>query len=346
MTGQHPRGNCCRVLTWRDWIEREAGQAARAAWEGLGERIGSASRVPAALRDAIQPIVDEFVRDTDQVAAVLFYGSCLFSSTSTTTSFPDFYLLVDNVDRYHGSRWHGLMNRVLPPNVYFATFEGGRRCKFCVMSTGQFAAETSARARDIHHLGRFSKRIGVAHARDTAAARAVARGCLSAMLTLVPHALTRLPRRFTLDQFILAQLGLSYVGEKRVAEPRKVRGLMQGAPRFYRDVYAGVLELHALRHGGLTRLEALSGGGPGYEQGRPDAGQGARTRAFLRRSRVRGILRWPKYILTVDDWVDYLLDKLERHHGVHVDLTERQRRHPLIFGWPIYFEMRRRGIVK
>jgi hypothetical protein len=35
-----------------------------------------------------------------------------------------------------------------------------------------------------------------------------------------------------------------------------------------------------------------------------------------------------------DDWQDYLLRKLERRSGVRVELTERERRWPLIFLWP------------
>lgn len=343
------------MLAWCDWIETEAGRPAGEAWQGLVSRVRAALTQETPAHAVIQPFLDPLVRGDGQVAAVLFYGSCLFSRTNTRTSFPDFYVLVDDLDRYHTSRWHAVINRVLPPNVYYAdlkgepapcsqggVFFGGGRFKFCVMSMAQFVAETSDRARDIHHLGRFSKRIALAWSRDEQAESTVVRGNLSAMLTLVPHALTLLPRSFTLEQFILQQLGLSYLGEQRVAEPDKVRGLMEGALEFYRDVYSGVLELHALRCGGPRRASS----GDRYEQPAPGPAHVRRTQAFLKRSRLRGVLRWPKYILTVDNWVDYLLEKLERHHGVHIELTERQRRYPLIFGWPVYFEMRRRGIVK
>jgi len=33
--------------------------------------------------------------------------------------------------------------------------------------------------------------------------------------------------------------------------------------------------------------------------------------------------------------VPYILWKLERHTGRPIEVTERQRRHPLLFGWPV-----------
>jgi len=60
----------------------------------------------------------------------------------------------------------------------------------------------------------------------------------------------------------------------------------------------------------------------------------------LRRSRRRAYLRWPKYLVTYDGWLDYLLQKLART-GNQVSLTERQRRHPLIFALPVLYQMMR-----
>lgn len=309
-------------------------------------RVEQALLEPLPARDLLRPFVDRLIETGGaRVAAILAYGSCLFDETRTSTSFPDFYVLVDDLDAYHASRWHALLNRVLPPNVYYAAFASpGRpvqRCKYCVMSLRQFIRETSPRASDVYHLGRFSKRIALVHSRDPATTRTVRDGNLGAMWTLLPRSLSLLSTRFELDELILRQLGLSYVGEQRVNEPDKVRKLMLGASPFYREVYAGLLDLYAQRAGHLRVGEDGR-----YEQPPPRRAERRLTERLLRRSRIRGVLRWPKYIATVEDWVDYLLAKLERHHGVQVELTARQRRHPLIFAWPVYFEMRRRGIVK
>ena len=47
------------------------------------------------------------------------------------------------------------------------------------------------------------------------------------------------------------------------------------------------------------------------------------------------LLRLLKTAFTFGDWLPYALWKLERHSGVRIEPTERQRAHPLIFGWPV-----------
>ena len=38
--------------------------------------------------------------------------------------------------------------------------------------------------------------------------------------------------------------------------------------------------------------------------------------------------------MTFDGWLDFLLRKAQRHSGQDIVLTERERRHPLVFLWP------------
>ncbi len=64
---------------------------------------------------------------------------------------------------------------------------------------------------------------------------------------------------------------------------------------------------------------------------------------FLGRS--LGLVRLFKTAYTFGDWVPYVLWKLERHTGRKLELSERQRRHPFIFGWPIILrQMVRRNL--
>jgi len=55
---------------------------------------------------------------------------------------------------------------------------------------------------------------------------------------------------------------------------------------------------------------------------------------YFRRSEVRATSRWFKYIALYDDWLEYILQKIARRSGISVELTERERRWPLIFLWP------------
>jgi len=42
-----------------------------------------------------------------------------------------------------------------------------------------------------------------------------------------------------------------------------------------------------------------------------------------------------KSAATFGDWLPYVLWKLERHTGKKIVPSERQRRYPFIFGWPL-----------
>ena len=66
---------------------------------------------------------------------------------------------------------------------------------------------------------------------------------------------------------------------------------------------------------------------------------------YFKQSKVRSTLRWLKYVALYDDWLDYLVRKVERRGGVKIELTPRERRWPLIFLWPrtIRFILQRRS---
>ena len=41
-----------------------------------------------------------------------------------------------------------------------------------------------------------------------------------------------------------------------------------------------------------------------------------------------------RLVALYDDWLDYVVRKVERRSGVTLELTERERRWPLLFLWP------------
>ena len=59
-----------------------------------------------------------------------------------------------------------------------------------------------------------------------------------------------------------------------------------------------------------------------------------RSRLYFQWSLVRATARWAKYVVTFEDWLEFMLHKVRRHSGQTIELTERERRMPLIFLWP------------
>jgi hypothetical protein len=144
--------------------------------------------------------------------------------------------------------------------------------------------------------------------------------------------MSRFEGAIPLDDFLMAMLGLSYESEVRIVEPGKIAVLLGVERDHYR-----VLGRALLRALGATPVDAT-----GTVFHPPPGAFAARgeLKRFLRRSRRRAYLRWPKYLVTYDGWLEYLLQKLART-GNQVSLTERQRRHPLIFALPVLYQMMR-----
>ena len=71
-----------------------------------------------------------------------------------------------------------------------------------------------------------------------------------------------------------------------------------------------------------------------WEKTRPvDARERLCLELYFRRSIVRATSRWLKHIVTFEGWLDYILRKANRHTGEPIELTDRERRWPLVFLW-------------
>jgi hypothetical protein len=66
------------------------------------------------------------------------------------------------------------------------------------------------------------------------------------------------------------------------------------------------------------------------------------VQVYFVRSKFRATLRWAKHMVTFEGWLDYILRKVRRHGGGEIELTERERRLPLLFLWPRLFKYLRR----
>ncbi len=59
-----------------------------------------------------------------------------------------------------------------------------------------------------------------------------------------------------------------------------------------------------------------------------------RRAAYFNFSKLRVTARWIKHVLTFENWLPYVVRKVERRTGMTVELTALERRLPLIFLWP------------
>jgi hypothetical protein len=275
------------------------------------------------------------------VAGVIFYGSCLRSG-KPTGGLVDLYVIVDRYAVVYDSyplRW---LNALLPPNVFYhesADAGGGTlRAKCAVLSLRDLELGTS---RWFHSYlwGRFAQPVRLVYARDEAARDRIERALATAVVTLLKRTLPCLPQRFDSAECWQRALALSYTAELRPESPQRAAELVRhDLPDYRRRTAAasGVLGM-AAENGDeyINRISARARFAPSWSW-RVRRGQG----------RVLTVLRLMKSAFTFENGVDYALWKLERHTGVALELTPRQRRYPLLFGWSALWRLLRQGTLR
>jgi hypothetical protein len=281
----------------------------------------------------------------DGVAAVLFYGSCLRGSL-VDEGLADLYLLVDDYYRAFGSRLQALMNRLLPPNVFYleVPYEGKSvRAKYAVLTIEDFD-KGAHRWFHSYIWGRFAQPSGLIYARNGEVTSRIQEALTRAVRTFVRRALPQAPELFTIRELWSTGLSLSYRCELRSEKQTTPVRLFDAAPEYYEAVTP-----EALKATGLP-VEALPGDGPTRYRLRISPWDRKRNCLAWRLRQVQGkglsVLRLLKALLTFKNGVDYILWKIERHSGVRVASSPALKRFPLLAVCVTFWRLFRKGAFR
>jgi hypothetical protein len=212
-----------------------------------------------------------------------------------------------------------------------------------VLSRRQFERTVSAHAAHPYIWARFAQPSLAIYTRDADARDLVLRCAVRAITTLVRRLGVFLPAKGRLQRFSLAALWQeafrrTYGSELRTESPETVRSNYEVDPERYDAVGVDALALLEAE-GWLDRVRAR---GKAVEVEMP-RWRRLRTRwrwHWLRPAgKLLALVRLVKNAVTFGDWLPYVLWKLERHTGTEVELSDRQRRHPLVFGWPVVMRL-------
>jgi len=318
----------------------------------------------------------------DGVVAVLFYGSCL-RINRTDEGIADLYLLVDDYHRAFGSRLQALMNRLLPPNVFYLElpYEGKTvRAKYAVLTLedfgkgahrwfhsyiwGRFAqpsgliyarnAENTAQIQEaltravrtfVRRIwGRFAQPSGLVYARNAENTAQIQEALTRAVRTFVRRTLPQAPEVFTIRELWITGLSLSYRCELRSENHSNTVRLFDAAPEYYEAVTH-----EALKDTGLP-VEALPGDGPTTYRLRISPWERKLNSLVWRLRQIQGkglsVLRLLKALLTFENGLDYILWKIERHSGVHVESSPALRRFPHLDVCVKFWRLFRKGAFR
>ena len=278
------------------------------------------------------------------VRSIVFFGSRKTRALPDAYSAYDLFVVVSAYTPFYRAlraagrlRHHpalgATLNAWLPPNqVSVPVILDDGTCvlaKCAVVSEATLVRATSPARKDHFMAGRLFQPTELLYAASAEAEQAAIGAVVSAHALTLEWVKPWLPARFDVADYCRTLLRVSYAGEIRPEPEGRAEALWRAQEEYLRPVYGALLAA-------LAAAGELGESAPGeYAVARPSAfGERLRSRLYFRWSMVRATARWAKYVVTFEDWLEFLLRKVRRHSGQPIELTERERRLPLIFLWP------------
>jgi len=288
---------------------------------------------------AVQALVER-IRATygDAVRGILFYGSCLRSGDDRG-GMVDLYVIVERYRDAYPSRFWAVLNKILPPNVFYLETQAEDRvvrAKYAVLSLADLAAGTTAWFHS-YLWGRFAQPAAILYAQTPEAAEQLHRALGRAVLTFLKRTIPCAPERFSTRELWLKGLSLSYRAELRAERPEKVAGLFQSSADYFDSITTAALPLLPYR---VERVNGSEGCFEARMSGwrRRGCRLGWRIRSL--QGKILSVVRLLKGAFTFSGGLDYILWKIERHTGVTVEVPPRLRRRPIlalcVLSWRLY----------
>ena len=297
-----------------------------------------ADHIPPEVRDIVLLLEDACGRN---IVGVIFFGSRLVGTSPGEASAADLFVVVGNYllfyesigTRLPAARHSGIMaalNRTLPPNIIYLNDPGGMRAgaKCFIVSESDLALGLSPDAKDHFFRGRLAQRVHIVYARSEKDRQAMETRIDAARHLTLEWVPLFLKGPFSVLDYCRRMMEVSYAGEIRPEATSRVREVFDAQLDFFRLVYRRVLQ-NGVRDGRLVvdgELFRVAKKASWRERWR--------VAHFFRRSKARATMRWFKYMLTFDDWLDYIVRKIERRSGQRVELTRAERQFPVILLWP------------
>ncbi len=317
----------------------EAGEAASPLARAVTEQALSPSNDPA-LDAAVRRLV---AATGPALAGLVFFGSRRTGAAGKDPwSAHDAFVIVEDYRPFYeglsragltgkGPGLMALVSRWLPPTQYSLRFEDlGIHIKAAVLRHETWRRETSRHRRDHFCIGRLFQPTRLLHARDEAARQGILDGLIEAHRETWAWSRPWLPERFDAEAYGRSALRTSMRWEIRPEPTGRADALWEAQRSLQVPVFEWLLEELA----GRGELASLPGAASEWRPARPvGAGERLALELYFRRSIVRSTTRWLKHTVTFEGWLDYILRKASRHTGEPIELTERERRWPVVFLW-------------
>jgi hypothetical protein len=254
--------------------------------------------------------------------AVLFYGSCL-RDVALDGAMLDFYLIVSDYAEAYRARWLATANRLIPPNV-FPFAHDGLIAKYAVLSEADFHRLNGPETRSVSVWARFAQPSRLVWAADEQARKRVVEAVSRAAPTLLSAALSAVPNDQPPLELWKAAFALTYSAELRAEKKERGTNVVDQDPERY------------LRFFGPAMAAARACG--------KRCGGSWQRRRF--EGKLLSVARLAKASATFAGGAEYIAWKINRHAGTKIELSEWQKKHPLVTAVTLLPRLIRSGAIR
>ena len=254
--------------------------------------------------------------------AVLFYGSCL-RDVALDGAMLDFYLIVSDYREAYLARWMAAANRLIPPNVFPFAHEG-LAGKYAVLSEADFHRLNGPETRSVSVWARFAQPSRLVWVADGQARERVVEAVSRAAPTLLSAALSAIPNDKPPLDLWKAAFALTYSAELRAEKKERGINVVDQDPQRY------------LRFFGPAMAAARACGkrcGGSWERRRLEG-------------KLLSVARLAKASATFAGGAEYIAWKINRHSGTRIELTDWQKKHPLVTAAMLLPRLLRSGAIR
>lgn len=255
--------------------------------------------------------------------AVIFYGSCM-RSREYQDAMLDFYVVIDQY--YHDSTGfiEASLNALLPPNVYYLQVEVDQivyRSKYAVVSRKGLERYVSSHAFHSYFWARFTQPIASIYKSERIDQMWLPKLQASSATTFHEKVISICNQKISSEEFWVQGLQLTYAAELRAESKGRANHIYRENKAYYDKIYSFVCNDYLSKSDFSVVVNKLLW----------------KVRIIL--GKVLSVLRLLKASATFVDGIDYLAWKVERHTGEKINISNRLRRYPWIFGWGILFKL-------
>jgi hypothetical protein len=223
-----------------------------------------------------------------------------------------------------------LLNRLLPPNVYFieTPFADRTVCaKYALLTLEQFERLVTQRTLEPYFWARFAQPTVVLWTREPAIRERITQALATAVMTTARETLDLLEPSAGPESLWARAFCEAYRTELRAETAERGIALYRAFPSRY-DTITRIIDVE---HGPSTKVL----------ERRRSAERKWRRRRIV--GKTLSVLRLLKSAFTFKDGPTYLLWKIERHSGVRFELTPWQKRHPILASSTLFWRIYRAG---